>query len=183
MSALVADLMTRSPITTKPSTTLLDCAKIMVKKKVGSLLLVEKGKLAGFISQEDILWALVKKSKSDLSKIKAIDISPKKIATIRPNATVKEAMSRMKKLKFERFPVVQEGELVGIVTIKDILNFHPEFYPELDEFAKVREEAKKLRRIKKYENISEGMCEECGNHGVLHKSNGMLVCSSCYERE
>ena len=47
---LVKDIMTRSPIIVAPNKNLLDCAKIMVKKKVGSLLLVENKKLLGFIS-------------------------------------------------------------------------------------------------------------------------------------
>ena len=66
-NVLVADIMTREPITTKPDINLLDSAKKMVKKKVGSLLIVDKKNLLGFISQKDILWALVKKSKEDLS--------------------------------------------------------------------------------------------------------------------
>ena len=92
----VSDVMTRDPITAKPDTNLLECAKQMVRQKVGSLLLVEKKKLVGLISEKDILWALVKKSKEDLSKIKAISISPKKIATIKPSATVKETLEKMK---------------------------------------------------------------------------------------
>jgi len=176
---LVADIMTREPITTKPDTNLLDCAKIMVKKRVGSLLIVDKKRLVGFISRKDILWALIKKSKQDLSKIKARDICSKKIATIKPSITIEEAIKKMKRVKFERLPVIHEKELVGIITVKDILNFHPEFYPELEEFAKVREETKKLKRIKKTEKIHDGLCEECGNHELLSKFNGMLVCESC----
>jgi len=75
---LVADIMTRNPITIQPSENLLTCAKKMVRKKVGSLLIVDKKRLVGFIDQKDILWALIKKSKEDLSKIRAIDICPKK---------------------------------------------------------------------------------------------------------
>jgi CBS domain-containing protein len=178
-NVLVADIMTREPITTKPDINLLDSAKKMVKKKLGSLLIVDKKNLLGFISQKDILWALVKKSKEDLSKIKAIDISPKKIVTIKPSATIEEALQKMKKAKFERLPVVHEKELVGIITIKDILNFHPEFYPELEELAQIREEAKKLKRIKKAEQVHEGICEECGNLDILRKFNGMMICESC----
>jgi len=175
----VSDVMTRDPIVTKPDTNLLECAKKMVRKRVGSLLLVENKKLVGFISQKDILWALIKKSKADLSKIKAIDISVKKIGTIKPSATIKEAMDKMKKLKFQRLPVIFEGKLVGMLTAKDILNFNPEVYPELEEFAKIREETEKLKRVQKAKQVREGVCEECGNYDLLYMINGTLLCESC----
>ncbi len=180
---LVADIMTREPVTIKPSTNLLDCARKMVKKKVGSLLIVDGKKLVGFLSRQDILWALIKKSKKDLSEIKAIEISPKKIATIKPSATIHEALKKMNKLKFDRLPVINEKILVGMLTAKDILNFHPEYYPELDEFAQIKEETQKLKRVKKSKKraLTEGICSECGNHDILVRENGMLLCLSCAE--
>jgi hypothetical protein len=72
--------------------------------------------------------------------------------------------------------------LVGIITAKDILNFNPKLYPELEEFAKIREESRKLKlveRAKERDNFSEGICAECGNYGVLVNSKGLLVCESC----
>lgn len=179
---LIADVMTQNPITVTPSTNLLDCARKMVRKRVGSLLIADKNKLVGFISQRDILWALIKKSRTDLATIKAIDISPRKIATLTPNMTIREAINKMKKSKFERLPVIHEKELVGMVTSKDILNFHPELYPEIEELAKIREETKKLKRIKKAQEIKalhDGICEECGNQNLLYRFNGMLICDSC----
>jgi CBS domain-containing protein len=178
-SILVADVMTREPVTISPETNLLECAKKMVAKKIGSLIIVNKKKLVGFLSQKDILWALIKKSFKDLEKIKAIDISPKKIAIISPNATIKEAIAKMNKFKFERLPVVHENELVGVITAKDILNFHPEVYPEIDEFAKIREDSEKLKRVNKNEKSKDGVCEECGKEGILFRVNGMLLCESC----
>jgi CBS domain-containing protein len=176
---LVADIMTREPVTIFPNANLLDCARLMVKKNVGSLVIIDKKKLVGFISQRDILWALTKSSKSDLKKIKAIEISPKKIAVIKPENTIREAIEKMNRLKFERLPVVHKDTLVGVVTAKDILNFHPEVYPEIEEFAEIKEEAEKLKRIKEAEKRREGICEECGNRGILFRYNGMLVCESC----
>ncbi len=172
--------MTRQPITIKPDINLLECAKKMVKKRVGSLIIVNKKQLMGLIVQHDILWALIKKSKEKLKDIKAIDISPKKIITIRPTATVEEAFNKMKGLKVQRLPVTQEGELVGVLTLRDILNFKPEFYPELEELSQIREEPQKLKRLESREKkVIEGICEECGHRGFLHKFNGMLVCESC----
>lgn len=179
---LVSDVMTRDPVIIGLKTNLLDCTKKMIKKRVGSLLITHKKELVGIISQRDILWALIKKSKEDLSEIKAKDISPKKIIKIKPENNLKEAINKMKKFKIERLPVVKENELVGIITVKDILNFHPEFYSELEEFAKIREESEKLRRIKKAQKrdiVRYGICEECGHRGFLHRFNGMLLCSSC----
>lgn len=179
---LVTDIMTKDPISTKPDSNLLECARIMVRKRVGSLLILNKKKLVGFISQRDILWALIKKSKKDLKDIKAIDISPKKLGTIKPTATIMQALKKMKKLKFERLPVIHNGELVGIVTARDIFNFNPEFYPELEEFAQIREQSKKLRRVKKAKTrniMRDGICEECGNHNILQRVDGMFLCESC----
>jgi CBS domain-containing protein len=179
---LVSDIMTREPLIIGPEANLLECAKKMVQKKTGSLLLVSNKKLVGLISTHDILWALIKQSKDELSKIQAKDISPKKIAVIRPSATLDEALKKMKDSRFERLPVVENNELVGIITVKDILSFHPEFYPEIEEFANIREESRKLKLVQKAKERTlshEGVCEECGNHDILYKVNGMLVCESC----
>ena len=120
-----------------------------------------------------------KKSKDDLKKIKAKDISPKKIATIKPESTIKEVIKRMKKLKFNRLPVVQGKELVGLITIKDILSFNPEFYPEFEEIEKIREEEEKLKRLGLKEKFKEGLCSECGNSGLIYKVDGDWICENC----
>jgi len=179
---LVSDIMTREPLTINPSASLLECAKKLVQKKTGSLLLVDKKRLVGLISRHDILWALIKKSKEDLSKIEAKDISPKKIAVIRPSATLDEVIKKMKDSKFVKLPVIDNNEIVGIVTIKDILSFHPELYPELEEFARIKEESRKLKLVKKAKEriISrEEICEICGKRAILYNFEGMLLCESC----
>jgi len=181
---LVGDVMTREPVSIKPNSSLLECVKLMVKKRVGSLILSENKKLLGFISNRDILWALTKKSQNDLSKIKASDVSPKKIITISPKATIEEAIQKMKRTKFGRLPVVMGDNLVGMITTKDILNFNPELYPELDELENIREESEKLKRLKRFNEDGfagddEGTCEECGNYNRLLVTNGMNVCESC----
>ncbi len=180
----VADVMTRDPVTVSPDDDLLKCSKKMVKKKVGSLVLInEDDKVVGFLSQKDILWAIVKKSRKDLKNIKAKQVAAKKVVTIRPEADIREAVKKMEKKKFDRLPVVLKGKkLAGIVTVKDILSFQPEVYPELEEYAKIREEQEKLKRIKKAKNrefMHEGICEECGERDILYKIDGRIICESC----
>lgn len=181
-NVIVADLMTRTPITIGPKKSLHDAAKIMVKKRVGFIPIVDNKKLVGILSQKDILWAILKQPKQDLSKIKVIDISPRKIATIKPSANLKETIEKMKKTKFEKLPVILNGKLVGIITSKDILSFNPAAYPELEEIKQIREESEKLKRIKlakERKSFYEGVCEECGNFETLFKINGVLMCDSC----
>ncbi|MEK6840669.1 MAG: CBS domain-containing protein [Nanoarchaeota archaeon] len=178
----VSDIMTRDLFTAKPDMSLLECAKMMIRKGVGSLPIVDKNNLVGFLSQRDILWALVKNPRTKLSKIKAMDLSPKKIVTLKPETTINEAIKKMNSFKFDRFPIVKNNELLGVVTSKDILNFHPEFYPELEELSMIREEEEKLNRIKitkEGPQINDGICEECGKRGMLYGINGMLVCDDC----
>ncbi len=178
---LVSDIMTRDPFMVEPDTNLLECARKMVRKKTGSLLLVKNKEFCGIITTQDILWALIKKTEGDLSEIKAISISPKKKSVVKPNNTVDEALNKMKAKSFERLPVVQGKEIVGLITIKDILSFHPEIYPELEEFAQIKEQEEKLRRIseKTEKTDEEGICEECNKQDFLQEFNGMLVCEVC----
>ena len=183
MERLVVDIMDRFPLTIDLNTNLLECAKKMVRKNTRTLLLVSEKKLVGVLTSKDILWALIKKSKYDLSKIKAMDIASKKIISIKPNATIKEAIEKMKKVKFQRLPVINGGELIGMVTIKEILNFHPELYPEFDELSKIREESNRLNDHDFGNNpnkkFNEGTCDECGNQDVLYSVKGSLICESC----
>lgn len=180
----VADIMTRNPVTASPDDNLLECAKKMIKKRVGNLVLIERKdkKVVGFLSQRDILWALIKKSKKELKDIKAKDVSVRKIFTIKPTEGIQETLGRMNKKRVKRLPVVEKGKkLVGIISSKDILTFKPEFYPELEEFAKIREEQEKLNRIKSKETAvaDDGICGECGERDTLYRSKGMLICESC----
>lgn len=174
--------MTREPISISPDTTLLECAKRMVKKRIGSLLLVEGNILKGIITTQDILWAIVKKSKSDLSTIKASDIAPRKIITIQPDATIEEAVKKIKKFKFHRLPVVKNGEILGLITLRDILNFYPELNMQFKEMQSIREETEKMKRLESAKErvvVQDGICEECGGRGSLYRVNGILACSSC----
>ena len=124
---------------------------------------------------------MTKKSKNELSNVKAIDISPKKIPVVKPNFTLKEAIQKMKKVKSGRLPVIHNGALVGILTWRDILNFNPEFYKEYEEIDSIREKSNKIKRFKqaKKREPFEGICESCGKRDLLKRFNGMLVCEEC----
>jgi len=175
----VGDIMTRNFVSVKPETNLISCAREMMKKRVGSLVLKDGQKLAGLLTEKDIIWALTKKSQKDLSKIKAKDIASRKIATIKPSSDLYEALQRMKKLKFRRLPVVVDGNVIGMLTLKDVLRIQPELFSDINKVGQIREESEKLSRMKGEKWVKEGVCEECGNFDILYKIDSRLMCLAC----
>jgi CBS domain-containing protein len=177
----VGDIMTRNFVSASPDSSILNCVKLMVKKRVGSLVLVKDNILKGLLTESDIMWALSKTSKKDLSKVKAIDICTRKIITIKPSADVSNALRLMKKAKFRRLPVVIKKRVIGFITVKDILNIQPELFEITRESYIIKEQEEKLKRKQSHEKFKEGVCEECSNFDILYLEDGRLICESCKE--
>ena len=173
----VGDIMTRNFVSINPDINLIECAREMTKKRVGSLILKEGQKLTGLLTEKDILWALTKAD--DLKKIKASDIASRKVATIKPSADLYEALGRMKKLKFRRLPVVVNGNLIGMLTLKDILRMEPGLFTDISFAENMKEESGKRNKLNVEKRGGEGMCEECGNIDSLYKIDGRMLCNAC----
>lgn len=164
----VGDIMSRNFVSSKPDISVLSAIKLMVKEKVGSLILQEEGILKGILTEKDIMWALSKKN--DLSEIKAKDICTKKITTIRPSADIYDAVKIMKKNKFRRLPVVIKKKVIGYLTLKDILRIQPELF----EIARHGYEKREIGDL-----VKEGICEECERFDLLYNKDGRMVCENC----
>ncbi len=176
----VGDLMTRNFIWVYPSVDLRKCAKTMVKKRVGSLIVADKKKkLHGILTEKDIVWAVVKKSKKDLAGIKVEDLMKRKVVTIKPKADISEALRKMKKSKVRRLPVLENGKVIGMLTMNDILKIDPGLFELMVESLKIKEESAKLKRHKKTARKA-GHCEECGEFDLLYRDDGVWVCEACY---
>src|SRR3989344_3753333 len=181
----VGDVMTRNFVSAKPDGNLIDCAKEMVKGRVGSLIIKEGQKLVGVLTERDILWAMIKKPKAELENVKAKDIATRKIVAVKPSADVYEALQKMKKQKYRRLPVVFKGNVVGLLTINDILRIEPALFETASEIMQIREESEKIKRMHfskgAGKRIEEDMCEECGNYDLVSKIDSRLLCESCRE--
>ena len=176
--------MTRDFISVNPDVSVLDCAKKMAKYHTGSLVIREGDILRGIITRRDIIWALIKKSKKDLSDIKAIEISPRKIATIKPDTDILDALQKMRKTKFKRLPVLVKNKVVGLLTMKDIVRIEPDLFDiaVAHNTMEIREEDEKIKRMASPGGFKVGICEGCGNDGLLYRVDGRLICESCSDR-
>jgi len=174
--------MTRNFIHVTPDTDLKICAKTMVKKRVGSLLIKQEDKLKGILTEKDIVWAVVKKSYNDLENIKAKDLMKRKLVTIKPGADITEAMKKFKKKKLRRLPVVEKGKLIGLITTNDILRIDPGLFQAIAETIKIKEEKSKFKRHGIQAERKSGICEECGIFELLYQDETQWLCDECYSK-
>ena len=172
--------MTRDPVSVSEDLNILDCAKYMVHKGTGSLVVKNKDNISGFVTQDDLLWAFIKKSAEDLSKTPISSIARKKIHTISPNEKIEDAMIKMQRLKIERLPVVVDKKLVGMLTMKDLIAFNPGLAADLRSLFDIREQERKLKRLPD-EKRSEGFCEVCGDFEIVENVGGKILCKNCKE--
>ncbi len=99
-----------------------------------------------------------------------MDISTRKITTIRPSADIYDAVRTMRKSKYRRLPVVIKKQVIGILTLKDILRIQPELF----ELAREGFEQKEVGNMMK-----EGICDKCEKLDLLYNLNGQLLCDQC----
>ncbi len=179
MRIAIGDIMTRNFAAITPGESLHNAAKEMINKKVNSLLITSGKKLLGIITARDILWAVTKKPGLNLKDVSVMEIATRKIAVIKPSADISQALNKMKQFGFRRLPVLAKGEVIGMVTLKDILRVDPGLYAQLGELAVIKEESVKLSNLSNANNEIEGLCEECDTFSTLLKVDGKYLCLDC----
>jgi len=170
--------MTKSPITTTPENVLSDCAKQMESKHVGGLLIIDNEKLKGVITEQDIVRKAIAKGK-DPKNTKVRDVMETKVITISPDKDIYDALVMMRDNNIRHLPVLHKNEMLGLLTIKDILKIEPQLFDLIAEKFELREERRKpIRNI----GENEGICETCGEYtSKLIDVDGSMMCSDCAE--
>jgi len=99
-----------------------DAVKQMVEANVGALLVTEAGEVTGIVTERDYLRRVTLEGRTDKeTPVREIMSSPLIVAT--PETTIDEAMALMTDRRFRHVPVVDGGEVVGIVSIGDLVKF------------------------------------------------------------
>ena len=96
-----------------------ECADKMNQLGVGALLVLEGDKLLGIISERDFLRKVVG-YKQNPAKIHVKEVMTKNPLTVPPSMTVQEAMKIITEKRFRHLPVVENGKLVGMISIGDL---------------------------------------------------------------
>jgi len=102
-------------------------ARLMAKKNVGAVLIVDDGRLVGIISERDIVFRVAAKG-LDIATTRVADVMTRSPHTIEPDVPLGYALMIMHDKGFRHLPVIDGGQLVGIVSARSAMD------PDLEEF-------------------------------------------------
>lgn len=102
-----------------PDATGYECAEKLNEFGIGALLVMEKDKLLGIVSERDFIRKLLSRQK-DPNSVQVKDFMTSDIVTVLPTTTVQEAMRLVTDRRLRHLPVLENGKLIGIISIGDL---------------------------------------------------------------
>ncbi|MEM2934013.1 MAG: CBS domain-containing protein [Methanocellales archaeon] len=173
----VSQIMTKKVITIDINGNASDAAKEMIKHDVGSVIVMKKGEPVGIVTERDMVREVIA-SNIKPSEMKIANLMKSPLITISPDSSLIEVAKKMVKMNIRRLPVVERGELQGIVTDTDVIAASAELNETLLELMEINREP--LSESKTPRSFDQGICERCGAISEsLESINGTLVCESC----
>lgn len=108
--------------TTTPAATVFEAIQMMAEKNVGALPVVEGLRLVGIVSERDYLSKVMLKGRSS-KETPVHDIMTGQVVTVTPDQSVSECMAIITEHRVRHLPVVEGGQLVGIISIGDLVRW------------------------------------------------------------
>ena len=172
---LVKEVMKANPVIVQPFITVLEAARLMKDKKVDNVIVTEQGHPLGIVTERDIINKVVCEGKN-ASDLSTEDVMTTPIVVIDPYCSLQEALKIMGKRNIQRLPVIENNQLIGIITHHDISQMSPAL-SELDrEWSTIEEKDEKNVQGQTF----SGKCEDCdGLSTNLKLVEGRLLCEEC----
>jgi len=117
-------IMTENVITTKENETIAEAARAMLSKHVRCLVVTKDNMPVAVVTQRDLIKGSLNKNPS---KVKVNGVMNKKFMTIIPDTTYQYLVKKLREEKIDKFPVVENNKLVGIITETDIIDATRDF--------------------------------------------------------
>jgi len=177
---LVKDVMTSPVVTVDEEAPSNKIAKLMDENDLGCVIITNKAKKpVGIITERDLVKRVLSKNVvPDTIKAKEIMTSP--LVTIEPEATISEAARRMNRLDIRRLGVVYKGNLVGLISSRDVLGVMPELIEIIQERTRIEGAAEEEEAGETEETPLSGYCDRCGVFSEnLKDVNGQNLCEDC----
>lgn len=129
---IVKEIMNENTLTIEPDVTVQNAAKKMVKHGTKFLIVTEKGKLVGIVTE----WDFVKKVAGEeefKENAKLETIMIKKVIVVPPDTEVSEAAEIMTDNDIRKLPVVENNVLIGVVTAMDVIAAEPKMIERISQ--------------------------------------------------
>lgn len=112
----------REVVTVDAGTSVREAVALLASRRIGALPVMEGGRVAGVMSERDVIYCLGSDGAAMLDwPVSRIMTAP--ALTVEPGVAVLAALSQMTKRRFRHLPVVDKGELVGLVSIGDLVAY------------------------------------------------------------
>lgn len=118
----VLDIKGHHVETTAPAATVLDAVQQMNRKRIGALVVIEDGLTIGIFTERDVLVRVVARG-YDPSTTRVGEVMTTKLVTVATQTTVDEAMRIVTEHRCRHLPVVEGGELRGLISAGDLTSW------------------------------------------------------------
>jgi len=150
MSLKVEEVMVVDVITVEAEATVREAVDLMNTHEIGCLIVLgEEETPVGIITERDLLKRVLAKRK-DPVRIKVSEIMSKPLVTGTPHMDIEAAATLMFKKKIKKLPVVENGRLVGLVTLTDLVRFQPQIIKILKKLSSAELPPKRMKKVVDY---------------------------------
>jgi CBS domain-containing protein len=110
-------------ISVKPDATVFDAVNMMETSRIGSLLVLDAhGAIIGMLTERDCLRKVLLKERN-LRTVKVSEVMSTPVFTLPPDTPVEQCMMLMTEKRIRHLPVVENGKLLGLISIGDVVKF------------------------------------------------------------
>jgi len=120
---LVKDVMNKNVVVAKSDVTVREASKVMSKYKIGSVVVMKDSAIVGILTEGDVMESVAGDRDPDATIVETV--MSEKVFTVEPEQTIEAAADIMVQNKIKKLPVVEGGQLKGILTASDIVVVEP----------------------------------------------------------
>jgi CBS domain-containing protein len=121
----ISSVLTHKPSqvwSVSPDASVFEAIKLMAEKNIGSVLVISEGKLAGVVTERDYTRKIALQGKTS-KETRVREIMPRDVITVTPDDSVEDCMRLMTEHRVRHLPVVEGANVVGLVSIGDLVNW------------------------------------------------------------
>jgi signal-transduction protein with cAMP-binding, CBS, and nucleotidyltransferase domain len=175
---MVREAMSSPVFVVEEGSGITEVAKMMRQQKLGAIVVNNpEGQPVGIVTERDIVLRVVAEGKSPHG-VTAGEVMSSPLRVVKAETPIVDAMRMMDKLNIRRLGVTYKGQLVGIISHKDIIRIIPTIMEIMRENSKINAEASNVGPS------TVGYCDRCETYSTnLRSTDGEFLCEDCRAEE